>query len=355
MHMDCTDNHDVSCVAWSPDGRTLAEAKSNYATTMLYFRDFASFEYTRWLKLDGHVMTICWSPDGRRLATAHADETVRVYDATSGAKTLCIKHDYITSLSWSCDGTRIVTCDRYAAYMWDAGSGGRLTRVERDSLQEVDMAYLSPCGSRMAVLDCDGVSVHELASGKDSMRLPRTRSTWFVSVSWSPDGRRLAVGSIGSFCVYDSVSGIVLWRVRTRGYTRSSWSPDGRKVVCTWDDQGACVLDAVSGDELARLLPPPGLELSARVMWSPSGEAIACVSAHNLFVWRLYDEPSGVVERVDEVLREADRMPSVLNDMVRGYLTSKMRGEDVYAMLCRQDERSREREDDGRVAKRRRY
>ena len=75
--------------------------------------------------LRGHtkyVTSVSWSPDGSRIATASRDGTARVWDAASGAEALTLKGHTgdVSSVSWSPDGRRIATASSdKTARVWD--------------------------------------------------------------------------------------------------------------------------------------------------------------------------------------------------------------------------------------------
>ena len=71
------------CVAYSPDGETLA-----IGTSEGYVLLFETQRHTQQLAFSAHdsyVYSILWTPDGTRLVTASGDETVRIWDSRTRA------------------------------------------------------------------------------------------------------------------------------------------------------------------------------------------------------------------------------------------------------------------------------
>ena len=71
-------------------------------------------EEKRYVTYTGHsdyVNAVAWSPDGTRIASASFDETVQVWDATTGI-TLSLSRGHrreISAVAWSPDGKRIAS------------------------------------------------------------------------------------------------------------------------------------------------------------------------------------------------------------------------------------------------------
>jgi WD40 repeat protein len=106
------------------------------------------------------------------------------------------------------------------------------------------------------------------------------------SVSWSPDGMRMAMGSVdGAAKVWDAVGGREL--LTLKGHTSAirsvSWLRDGTRLATGSADGTAKVWDAVGGRELLTLKAHAGEVI---VSWSPDGTRLATGSADRMAkVW----------------------------------------------------------------------
>ena len=80
----------------------------------------------------GQVMGVTYSPDGKRLATIAMDNTIKIWDTSSGINLITISTGkslifYYYSLSFSPDGSRIAaSAADNLAKVWDAASGKEL-------------------------------------------------------------------------------------------------------------------------------------------------------------------------------------------------------------------------------------
>ena len=170
------------------------------------------------LILSGHedfVRSVAWSPDGKQLATASDDETVKVWDTSTGREVLTIAGHKkgAWSVAWSPDGERLaVAGGDTTAQVWEAGTGRNLLTLS------------------------------------DHKR--------FESVAWSPDGKHLATGSGDQTAkVWDATNGRTL--MTFSGHKDSvecvTWSPDGKRLATGSGDQTAKVWDVATGREVLTL------------------------------------------------------------------------------------------------------
>jgi WD40 repeat protein len=140
--------------------------------------------------------------------------------------------------------------------------------AEHALLQEhtsyVDTVAFSPDGRRIVSsapgrvdenkkwIPCE-VKVWDVAAGRETLAIPQ--SCWFVHVTVSPDGKRLAAGGDdGTVTVWDAVSGKRLWRIQPFERAASApriwdtlYCPDGKRLICREQMGRVKMLDADDG------------------------------------------------------------------------------------------------------------
>jgi RNA polymerase sigma factor (sigma-70 family) len=170
------------------------------------------------------------SPDGRILATDSADDqekTIRLWDTATGNEQgrLAWQEDILSMPScfaFSLDGKCLLAAHGYnenllegdvadlrienSLCLWNLAGKRMLYRLSLPPGEVQEMA-LSPDGKTVAAAAYDTIILFELASGKERGRFTGHRdSIW--SLAFSPNGRRLASGSLDhTACVWD-VTGI---------------------------------------------------------------------------------------------------------------------------------------------------
>ena len=269
----------MNCLAWSADGGTLASG---------------SFDHTIWLwnaqegtlrvVLQGHSAvgySLAFTPDSRSLLSGSDDGTLRLWEVQRGE---CVRvlESYVDSLfdlDWSPDGTQLASCGTDAHItIWEMASGmprgvlrGHSWTVSGVAWSR-DGRWLASAGWDHAIRLWDpptGTCVQILQALDDP-------ETVFFSVAWSPDGERLASGTV--------LQGVLMWEGMGRspgwvryglptGIRRVAFSPDGTRLVGGGDDGHVYVWDASDGTLLQRLVGHHGIVRC--VTWSPDGMRLA--------------------------------------------------------------------------------
>ncbi|KAE9384028.1 WD40 repeat-like protein, partial [Gymnopus androsaceus JB14] len=106
--------------------------------------------------LKGHedsVLSVAFSPDGTRIVSGSHDDTIRIWDATTGAQIgdpLKGHEHLIWSVAFSPDGTRIVSgSDDHTIRIWDATTGAQIGDPLKGDEDSVLSVAFSPDQARI--------------------------------------------------------------------------------------------------------------------------------------------------------------------------------------------------------------
>jgi WD40 repeat protein len=271
--------------------------------------DLRGFEWQYWnhlahsylLNLKGHkgaVLSVSFSPDGRRLASASADQTVKVWAATTGQELLTLKgHTFVVrSVSFSPDGTQLASVSGYdeeIVKVWDATTGQKSLTL-KGHRGEVLSVWFSPDGQRLASAGSDQtVTVWDATTGQKSLTL-RGYKGLVRSMSFSPDGQRLASASHdGTVKLWDATTGRELLTLKgdMGRVCGVSFSPDGHRLASANLDGTVTVWDATTGQESLTLRGHTAAVES--VSFSPDGQRLASASGYPENTVKLWDATTG--------------------------------------------------------------
>jgi WD40 repeat protein len=259
--------NDISALAFSPDGAVLATGAQDDSVVRLW--DVAARSEVR--RLEGHsgwIRSLAFSPDGRVVASGSTDLTIILWDAASGRQLRSLEghSDFLGNIAFSPDGARLASASRDGTVrLWDVASGEQLsdfgfmapTNPSENAPFWLTGVSFSPDGERIAVGSISG-SVHILdsATGRQEREL-QGHNGWVVirGVSFSPDGSLLASASLdGTVHLWNPRSGADRGTLQERGLQLLglAWGPDSEQLVTSSDTAGNITVWDVGSQEVAR-------------------------------------------------------------------------------------------------------
>jgi hypothetical protein len=290
----------ASCIAFSPDGKTLAcdLALSDVVTR----KEVSKAEYG-----ENHdpCTYVAFSPDGRRLASVHFDRGLRqarhsicLWNVTAGNEltgmiTLPFRkleyhgpehyRDSLHYLTFSRDGKLLATRHpNDETIVWDTASGKERMRLDTKG----HVVAFGPEGKILISVSRDGLVQHwDLATRKCIAPNGESRRTDFlfvVNAFASADGSTVALTDENSVVIKDTRSGKTLRRFDDLGTTCPALSPDGKTLAA---NDG--LFEVVTGKQLARL-NEPGL-----LAFSPDGRSLAVAGSKSVTIWSVAELING--------------------------------------------------------------
>jgi WD40 repeat protein len=211
------------------------------------------------------VPDVAFSPDGAWVASLGVFNEFTIWETASGQPLRHVQDEAIglgNSLAFSPDGQLLATAGVTRVIFWDANSGEKLFTLAGESTGAtigynigVGKISFSPDGRRLAVANMDGVSkVWDLATQAEVLALPPVGLP-AKAIAYSPDGRFLATGGDeGILTLWDALDGTAVYTRTLGGIIHSlAFSPDGQQVAAASEDGSAKIWDAAAGQELVSL------------------------------------------------------------------------------------------------------
>ena len=282
-------------VRWRPDWQRLAVPRPDGRIEVW---DTSRWKVVRTLRLRapreraGKVEGLAWSPDGASLAVAKSGgdqpgsydlETgkyhlrvstrnqVHVWDVATGRQRCVLPHRrtvgplqgheyYRFDVAWRPDGKRLATClnssENWSSRLqiWDAATGRRVRELGGLPEGGPEAPAWRPDGKRLAAV-WGGITVWDPTAGRVVRILaneewPGAPKDWSPgALAWSPDDTYLAARNFNDYYGYatDNVAPIRIWNVasgkpvcllRQPGAFLEGpvWSPDGTRLACAASD-----------------------------------------------------------------------------------------------------------------------
>ncbi len=241
------------------------------------------------------VSSLSWSPDSRQIVSASNDQTVHVWDASTGNNLHLFQDesDAVRVVAWSSDGSSIATAGVDAQVrVWDVATNRLIVTYRGHSEDAVNTIAWSPTQLLLASAGNDGtVHVWDAIEGQP-VTIYRGHAGRVYAVGWSFDGKRIVSGgSDASVQVWESLTGSNLshYRSQLASVLSVAWNPvwgvgltptpsDSRsdqRVACGREDGTVQMWDTVNGREVVVYHHVAPVYV---VAWSPNGKRFAFAS-----------------------------------------------------------------------------
>lgn len=236
------ERRDVHVLAFSPSGKYLAAAMSEYGHVGTVLQLFDPQSGQKITNFTAGERRFAFSPDEKFIATAQG-AAVRIREFPKGTvlQTISASTAPVTALAISPDSRLLAFggADR-ELHLWDLTQNKLMHSLPANTNRGVFSIAWNPSGSVVACGGDDGVAfVFDASSGRERHVL-RGHSEFIYSLAFSPDDQLLATSSGDNrIILWDPATGQATGELKGHSSTIYSiaFSPDGRKLASAgWDN-----------------------------------------------------------------------------------------------------------------------
>ncbi len=224
----------------------------------------------------GDIIAVKFSPNGNFIASGSEDNTVKLWDATTGkiVKTFVAHRGYITALDFNAAGDMLVTASKdNTIRIWDVKSGAEIRQLPAHSFYASSVAF-SPTNNIIASCSIDKtVKLWDIRIGKE-IPIPIAKLDKPVNtLAFSPDGQTLAVGGDDNTIHLLNIPTNTVAKIDAGAEVLNvAYSADGSILIAQCANQKVILYDAVKKTALRDVV---GVAKQAAI--SPNGRFLATV------------------------------------------------------------------------------
>lgn len=257
-------------------------------------------------ELRGHerpLTSATFSPDGARILTTAYDGTARIWQVEGRAELAALAGRELASATFSPDGRRILTVASGGVGIWDVATRTELVRLPSDDSgvpapdSDIVFGVPAPDWTRVAVASKSGpLRLWDMTA--DSRPTVLAAEGPFLSVKFSPDGRRIAAlaanwtvwlgdGSGNQIAAHAGPAGLEPDPMFER-YALLDFSPDGKRLTAAAGGPAIQILDVERGERVATLTRAGEVAGYRAIAYDREGTHLFAVSTDwNLQIWDL--------------------------------------------------------------------
>lgn len=201
------------------------------------------------------ITSAIFIPDGLHILTISTNQTVQMWDATSGQLiTVFQGHSgTISKVVYSPDSSYILTISGHTAQIWNAKSGHFISSLEEHSDDIVNAIFI-PSTSRIITLSTDGTIKQWNDSGKllNTVHIVKKDENFNHLTTFSPNGDRILSISWNTAHLWSSESGqlIATLQGHTSAIEKAVFSSDDKYILTSSWDHTVRLWNAQSGEPI---------------------------------------------------------------------------------------------------------
>ena len=276
----------VKSVAWSPDGGRVA---SGGGGRLIRLWDSTTGQEIASMRSNEFILSLAWSPDGSRLASGSLQNRVRIWDANTCEEIHCLNgHAYsVACVTWDREGRYLASeGGDYELKIWDTNTGLEARTLQGSSVNPIglDMRQIttwSPDGTRLASVEKKStIKIWDTTKWEAGLALS-THGGKVLTLAWSPDSTKVAVGFYGGIRIWNTDTGELLDELTAHpgGVLSLSWNPKGQYLASGGVDTTVKIWNVATGQEEFTL---PGHTREVNwLAWSPDGRRLASAGEDN--------------------------------------------------------------------------